>query len=94
MSLRSEYLSGDDEEELFRLTDPDEHPDVSDESIAKLEEESLASSHYDNDQEDFDQLSHPSPVQEAVQQLSQDEISLVLQFIDDIQNRRESDGET
>ena len=91
MSIRSQYLSGDDEEELFRLIAPDEHPDASDERIAKLEEESLASSHYDDDQEELDEQFAPSMIEDAVVDLSKDEVAEVLKLIDEIQNRRDSD---
>ena len=56
MSIPSLYLGGDDEEELFRLIDPDEHPDAADENVARKEEESLASSHYDDVQDGSDEL--------------------------------------
>ena len=90
MSLRSEYSSGDDEEELFRLTAPDDHPDSGDESIAKLEEQSIASSHYDEDQQKADELAGPTRLEDAAQELTNDEIAEVLELIDEIQKRRES----
>lgn len=93
MSLRSEYRSGDDEEELFRLTAPDDHPDLGDESIAKLEEESIASSHYDDDQQEADELAEPDRLGTAVQGLTDDEIAEVLKLINEIQNRRQTDDQ-
>ena len=91
MSLRSEYRSGDDEEELFRLTAPDDHPDSSDESIAMLEEQSIASSHYDDDQHEADELAETNRLGAAVQELTGNEIAEVLKLIDEIQSRRQSD---
>lgn len=92
MSLRSLYLSGDDEEELFRLTDPNEHPDDLDESVARQEEESLASGNYDDIQEDFDELAEDTPIAIALQELSEDELSEVARLIESIRHRREEEG--
>lgn len=92
MSIPSLYLSGDDEEELFRLTDPNEHPDSRDESVARLEEESLASTNYDDDQGEIDEYAEPTQLEVAMQELTDEEISEVARIIEEIQNRRESDG--
>ncbi len=93
MSIGSLYLGGDDEEELFRLTTPDEHPDSNDDRVARLEEESLASGHYDEDQDESDEEADATLLEVALQELSDDEIAAVAQFIEEIQNRREIDGE-
>jgi hypothetical protein len=92
MSIRSLYSSGDDEEELFRLTAPDEHPDSSDESIAILEEESLSSSNYDDAQDELDEHASPINLEGPLRELSDDELAEVVRLIEEIQNRRESDG--
>ena len=92
MSIPSLYLSGGDEEELFRLTDPNEHPGSSDETVARQEEESLASSHYDEAQDEFDELVEPTHLEVALQELSGDELAEVARLIEDIQNRREEKG--
>ena len=92
MSIPSLYHSGDDEEELFRLTDPNEHPDDLDESVARKEEESLASGNYDDIQEDFDELAEDTPIAAALQELSEDELSEVARLIESIRHRREEEG--
>ena len=92
MSIPSLYLGGDDEEELFRLIDPDEHPDAADENVARKEEESLASSHYDDVQDGSDELAEPTHLEADLQDLSDDELSEVVQLIKEIQNRREEDS--
>ena len=91
MSIRSQYLSGDDEEELFRLTAPEDLPDSIDESIAKLEEESLASSHYDDVQDELDEQAVPTNLEIVVQELSDAEMAEVVRLIEQVRNRRESD---
>jgi hypothetical protein len=92
MSIPSLYRSGDDEEELFRLTDPNEHPGSSDESVARQEEESLASSHYDEAQAEFDEQVEPAHLEVVLQEFSDEELSEVVRLIEDIQNRREEGG--
>ena len=92
MSIPSLYFSGDDEEELFRLTDPNEHPDAADENVARKEEESLASSHYDEVQNDSDELAEPTHLGAALQEFSDDELAEVVRLIEDIQNRREGNS--
>ena len=92
MSIPSLYLSGDDEEELFRLTAPDRHPDSDNDSIARLEEESLSGDHYDDDQEELDQNNETTQLGVALEGLSDDEIAEVARLIEEIQNRREGDG--
>lgn len=54
-SLRSEYGSGDDEEEIFNLIFRTSHPQSDDESVGNQEEEHLGSEHYDDEQDDFDE---------------------------------------
>ena len=90
MSIPSLYASGDDEEELFRLTAPDDHPDAADDSVAKLEEQSLASSHYDDDQAEVDELAEATGLGVAIQSLTDQEREEVLRLVEEIQNRRES----
>ena len=93
MSIPSRYLSGDDEEDLFRLTNPDEHPDAADENVARKEEESLASSHYDDVQDDSDELAQPTQLGAALQEFSAAQLAEVVRLIEDIQNRREENNE-
>lgn len=92
MSIPSLYHSGDDEEELFRLTDPNEHPDNLDESVARKEEESLASGNYDDIQDELDELAEDTPIAAALQELSEDELAEVARLIENIRNRREEEG--
>ena len=90
MSIPSLYSSGDDEEELFRLTAPDDHPDAADDSVAKLEEQSLAGSYYDDDQAELDELAEATRLGVAIQDLTDLEREEVLRLVEEIQNRRES----
>lgn len=90
MSVPSLYASGDDEEELFRLTAPDDHPDSEDDSVAKLEEQSLASSHYDDEQAEADELTETTRLDAAIQDFTDEELEEVLRLVEEIQNRRES----
>lgn len=89
MSIPSLYGSGDDEAKLFRLLDPSEHPSSGDEGVAGWEEESLASGHYDEAQEGFDELAEPTPLGVELRELSDEEKAEVAQLIEDIKNRRE-----
>ena len=91
MSLRSLYLSGDDEEELFRLTDPNEHPDDLDESVARQEEESLASGNYDDLQDQLDELADETSITGALQGLSEEELGEVARLIERIKQRNGED---
>ena len=92
MSIPSLYLSGDDEEELFRLTDPDEHPDDLDESVARKEEESLSSGSYDEIQYEFDELVSDTSIAAALRELSENELAEVARLIENIRHRREEEG--
>ena len=92
MSMPSLYSSGEDEEEIFRLTDPDEHPDSSDEDAARLEEASLSSSSYADDQDELDELAESIHLEVAFQELSDDERAEVVRLIEEIQGRREGDA--
>ncbi len=53
-SLRSEYGSGDDEADIFRLITETVHPLTDDEDVGNQEEEHLSSGNYDDMQEEFD----------------------------------------
>ena len=92
MSIPSLYHSGHDEEELFRLTDPDEHPDNLDESVARQEEESLASGNYDDLQDELDELADETSIAAALQGLSEEELEEVARLIEDIRNRNEDES--
>ena len=93
MTIPSLYISGDDEEELFRLTTPDEHPDSSDDSIARMEEESLARGNYEDIQDESDESAEQTFLEVALLELSEDEAREVFQLIEEIQNRRDSGGD-
>ena len=93
MSIPSLYTSGDDEEELFRLTAPDDHPNSSDESIARKEDESLSSSNYDYAQDELDENAGQANFEAILREFSDDEMEEVIRLIEEIQNRRESDGD-
>ena len=92
MSIPSLYGSGEDEEELFRITDPNAHPDSSDDGVARKEEQSLADNSYDDAQDDFDELSEPTQLEVALQELSEEELTEVARLIEDIRNRREEEA--
>jgi hypothetical protein len=91
MSILSLYLSGADEEELFRLTDPNEHPDNLDESAARQEEESLASGNYDVLQDELDELTHETSIATDLQGLSEEELGEVARLIEGIRQRNGED---
>ena len=94
MSIPSLYYSGDDEEELFRLTDPNEHPDNLDESVARKEEESLSSGNYDDIQDELDELADETSIAAALQELSEEELEGVARLIEDIRTRNEEKSPT
>lgn len=54
-SLRSEYRSGDDEQEIFNLILRTDHPQSDDESVSNQEEEHLSSEDYGDQQDEFDE---------------------------------------
>ncbi len=92
MSIPSIYGTGDDEEEIFRLTDPDEHPDSDDESLARREEESISGSGYDDAQADHDERSEHDSWQVTLHGLSDEELADAARLIEDIQNQRLADS--
>ena len=92
MSIPSIYGTGDDEEEIFRLTDPDKHPDSDDEYLARQEEESISGSGYDDAQAEHDESTEENPLQDTLQRLSDEELAEAARIIEDIQNNRLGDG--
>ena len=92
MSIPSIYGTGDDEEEIFRLTDPDEHPDSDDESLARQEEESISGSGYDDAQADHDERSEQNSLHSTLQELSDEGLTEAARIIEDIQNHRLGDS--
>ncbi len=91
MTIPSRYTSGDDEEELFRLTDPDEHPDSDDELLARQEEESISSGGYDDTQGEHDESVERLILGAALEDLSDDDLEDVFRLIEEIRNRREEE---
>ena len=89
MTIPSRYFSGDDEEELFRLTDPDEHPDSDDEQLARQEEESISGGGYDDAQGEYDESFGRMLSGVAFQDLSDEDLADVFRLIEEIRNRRE-----
>ena len=91
MSLPSLYGSGDDEEELFRLTRPDGHPNADDPATAEMEQKHIANSDYQDRQEEFDEQAEPLAEligQDAWQALTEREKEAVVDFIRELQGRR------
>ena len=89
MSIHSIYGSGDDEEEIFRLTDPDEHPDSDDEQLARQEEESISSSGYDDAQGEHDESAERIILGATLQDFSDEDLADVFRLIEEIRIRRE-----
>ena len=84
MGLKSIYGSGPDEEEIFRLTNPDSHPNTEDKSIAEEEARILSTAEYDDSQEQFDEQESRSSVLElieTVRTLSPEKIAELLNFL-------------
>ena len=92
MSIPSIYGTGDDEEEIFRLTDPDKHPDSDDECLARQEEEAISGSRYDDAQAEHDESTEMNLLQDTLQGLSDEELAEAARIIEDIQNNRLGDG--
>ena len=85
-SIRSIYGSGDDEDEIFRLIDPDRHPDAPDDHEAQQEQERLASGDYDDVQDRLDESEGlPSNLTARLQELSADQLAEVSRLIDDLE---------
>ena len=55
MGLKSLYGSGPDEEAIFRLTNPDSHPNTEDKAITEEEVRRLSAAEYADLQEQFDE---------------------------------------
>ena len=86
-SLQSRYESGDDEEEIFSLVDPDQHPDTVDDHDARQEQERLANRDYDVVQDELDESESLSPHLIArLQGLSEDQLAELDRFIDKMQS--------
>ena len=81
--MPSIYGSGDDEDEICRLTDPDLHPAANDEEIAMREQELLSNTGYDDTQDEMDEsASLPHDLTEVLQQLSDDQVAEVIRFLE------------
>ena len=84
MGLKSIYRSGPDEEEIFRLTNPEVHPITEDSAIAQEDIDRLAASAYDDEQEYFDeQESKPSVggLIERIDTLSPEQVAELLNYL-------------
>ena len=84
MGLRSLYESGLDEEAIFRLTNPDFHPNTEDKAIAEEEVHRLSAAEYADLQEQFDEQESSSSVLElieTVRTLSPEKIAELLNFL-------------
>ena len=69
MGLKSIYGSGPDEEEIFRLTNPEAHPSTEDSAIAQEDIDRLAASAYDDEQEHFDEQESKPSVEELIERI-------------------------
>ena len=82
MSLASLYESGDDEHELFRVIDPEQHPDADDDTTSMQEEDHLSRDDYQERQEAIDEQSATSSNSPAGwNQLAPDQRAAVERFI-------------
>ena len=84
MGLKSIYGSGHDEEEIFRLANPEVHPITEDSAIAQEDIDRLAASAYDDEQEHFDeQESKPSvgKLIETIDTLSPEQVAELLNYL-------------
>ena len=68
MGLRSLYESGPDEEEIFRLIDPNSHPNLEDKAIPEEEVHKLSAPSYDELQEQLDEMDHTDPRMDRMEQ--------------------------
>ena len=86
MSLRSEYRSGPDEEEIWdSVLGVEQMPSASDETVAEREEEHIAGEDYQDKQDTFDeQNAPPSNYPASWCQLSDTQREAVQQFIVEI----------
>lgn len=88
-SLRSLYGSGDDEEEIFSLVDPEQHPRATDDEEAHQEHERLASGDYDETQEQLDEAESPGLPHDllaTLQGLTEEQLAEVSRFLVEIQD--------
>ena len=84
-SLPSLYSSGDDEEEIFSLVDPEQHPYAPDDQEAQREHERLADGDYDEAQDQLDEMeSLPPDLLASLQGLSDEQRTEVARFIEEL----------
>ena len=84
MGLRALYQSGPDEEELFRLTNPDSHPSTEEKAITQEETGRLSASTYADLQAEFDERESRRSVQdliETIETLSPQQIAELLNYL-------------
>ena len=94
MGLPSIYESPGNEEEmeLFRLVDPDQHPEMPGDDTAAAELEMIEADGYQAYQDEQDAAaSLPPQLMERLQRLSPDELDEVARFIQELTSG-ESDG--
>ena len=85
MGLWSGYGTGPDEEEIFRLIDPDRHPRTQDETVGMQEEELLGAGSYDDHQEAFDEdADNGRKLAEVWSSLSADAKAQVARLVDSL----------
>ena len=93
MGLRSLYESGSDEEWIFRLTNPETHPNTENDIAAAQEVEWLSTSDYDDVQDEFDEQESQSDIQaitDGLQTLSSHDITQVLRFVQQVRGQDET----
>ena len=87
MSVGSLYESGDDECELFRIIDPEHHPDADDDTTSIQEEAHLSRDDYQERQEAIDEQSATSSNSPTEwDQLTPAQRAAVERFIQDLIN--------
>lgn len=79
MRLKSLYLSGPDEEEIFRLTNPASHPNTEDKTMAQEDAQRLSTAEYDDLQETLDE--QIGKLKERISTLSPERIIELLNFL-------------
>ena len=84
-SLRSEYRSGDDEDEIFNLILQTDHPQSDDESVGSQEEEHLSSENYDDRQDDYDETeARIRALADSFSQLPEETRDRIINLLDDV----------
>ena len=90
MGLTSIYGSGSEEEEIeiFKLVDPNAHPSAEDSEIAREDCDKLATSAYDDEQEQFDEQESKSSVEELIERIDTLSPEQVAELLNHLQHEQ------